>query len=328
MNLENKTILVTGASGMVGQALINKLKKINCNLIGTDITFPPFSIDELDYKFVKADLRFFGQCIELTKGVDVVFNTVGIKGSPQMARNNPASFMVPMLQFNTNMLEAARLNSVSWFVYVSSVGVYHPAEVFNEEDVWSTFPSDNDKHPGWAKRMGELQVDAYKIQYGMENISIVRPGNVYGPWDNFDESTAMVIPSLISKSFKNDVLEVFGDGKPIRDFIYSTDVAEGLIFTVENEITEPVNLSSGIPHSIKDVVDIILKYSKKDLSVKWLTEYSNGDSRRLLNMERFNSYGFFPSTSLDVGIKQTMYWYENNISLIKKNNRYDPFGIK
>jgi GDP-L-fucose synthase len=327
MNLENKTILITGSNGMVGQSLIAKLKSIDCNLIGTDIVRPTQCIHELGYKFICADLRFFGQCIELTKGVDIVFNTVGIKGSPQMARNNPASFMIPMLQFNTNMLEAARLNNVGWFVYVSSVGVYHPSEVFNEDDVWTTFPSDNDKHPGWAKRMGELQVDAYKIQYGLENMSIVRPGNVYGPWDNFDESTGMVIPSLISKTFKNDVLEVFGDGRPIRDFIYTDDVADGLIYTVEKEITNPVNLSSGIPHSIKDVVNVILKHSQRDIPVKWLTEYSSGDNKRLLNMERFNSYGFFPKTSLDTGIARTIEWYKNNINLIKKYNRYNPFKI-
>lgn len=325
MNLENKTILVTGCLGMVGQSLIEKLKKIDCNLIGTDITEPECRPLELGYKFVRADLRFFGQCIELTKEVDVVFNTVGIKGSPVMAKTKPASFMVPMLQFNTNMLEASRLASVKWFVYVSSVGVYHPADIFNEDDVWSTFPSENDRHPGWAKRMGELQVDAYRIQYGLENISIVRPGNVYGPNDNFDETTATVIPSLISKVFKNDKLEVFGTGNSIRDFIYTDDVADGLIYTVEHEINNPVNLSSGIPHTIKDVVNIIIKHSNKDIPVEWVTKKETGDNKRLLNMNKFNSYGFSPPTSLSEGIKNTIEWYTNNRHVVNNSKRYDPF---
>lgn len=325
MNLENKTILVTGCLGMVGQSLIEKLKKIDCNLIGTDIIEPVCRPLELGYKFVRADLRYFGQCIELTKAVDVVFNTVGIKGSPVMAKTKPASFMVPMLQFNTNMLEASRLTSVKWFVYVSSVGVYHPADTFNEDDVWSTFPSEKDRHPGWAKRMGELQVDAYRIQYGLENISIVRPGNVYGPNDNFDEATATVIPSLISKAFKNDKLEVFGTGNSIRDFIYTDDVAEGLIYTVENEITLPVNLSSGIPHTIKNVVDLIIKHSDRKIPVEWVTKKETGDNKRLLNMNRLNSYGFYPSTSLSDGIKKTIEWYTSNTGTILKNKKYKIF---
>ncbi len=324
MNLTNKNILVTGANGMVARSLINKLKNIDCNLITTDIATP---IDwSGEDKFVKADLRMFNHCIELTKDIDIVFNVVGIKGSPQMSRQNPASFMVPMLQFNTNMLEASRINNVKWFVYVSSVGVYHPAEIFYEDDVWKTFPSENDKHPGWAKRMGELQVDAYKVQYGMNNISIVRPGNVYGPWDNFDENNGMVIPSLISKIHKNDVLEVFGDGAPIRDFIYSDDVADGLMFVVEHEITEPVNLSSGIPYTIKSLVDTIVKNSGFNKQIKWLTEFASGDNKRLMSMERLNSYGFYPKTSLTEGIKTTIAWYKNNQQIINNNNyRYNPF---
>jgi len=324
MDLKNKNVLVTGANGMVARALIDKLKKYNCTITATDIVDGKFFDRDIVYK--KADLRFFDQCLKLTDDIDIVFNTVGIKGSPQMSRQNPASFMVPMLQFNTNMLEAGRVNNVDWFVYVSSVGVYHPAEVFNEDDVWKTFPSPNDKHPGWAKRMGELQVDAYRIQYELENISIIRPGNVYGPWDNFDENNAMVIPSLISKVFKNDVLDVFGDGAPIRDFIYSEDVADGLIYCVEKEITEPLNLSSGVPNTIKKVVDYVIQSSNRDVDINWLTEYATGDSKRLMNMERFNSYGFFPKTSLKEGIKKTIEWYKSNRNTVLSDNyRYNPF---
>ena len=77
-----------------------------------------------------------------------------------MCREKPASFFVPTIMFNTNMLEAARREGVKKFLLTSSVGVYSPAEIFNEDDVWKTFPSENDKYAGWAKRMGELQVDA------------------------------------------------------------------------------------------------------------------------------------------------------------------------
>ena len=101
-------------------------------------------------------------------------------------------------------------------MYTSSVGVYETAdvEVLREDDVWKTFVSKNDWHGGWAKRMGELQADAYSIQYKRNNISIVRPGNVYGRYDNFDSENAMVIPSLINKAINSEdgTFSVWGDG--------------------------------------------------------------------------------------------------------------------
>jgi GDP-L-fucose synthase len=214
-----------------------------------------------EYKFIKVDLRYFNQCEAICDGMDYVFNLVGIKGSPKMCAEQPADFMVPMLQFNTNMMEAARRANVKWYLYTSSVGVYAPAEVFKEDDVLNTVPSPNDRFAGWAKRMGEMQAEAYSIQYGWNKVSIVRPANVYGAYDNFNPANAMVVPSLIRKAQENDVLEVWGDGSTIRDFIHADDVALGMLFAVENQITQPINLGSGERYSIKEVVDILAKIS-------------------------------------------------------------------
>ena len=76
--------------------------------------------------------------------------------------------------------------------------------MFREDDVWKTFPSPNDRFAGWAKRMAELQAEAYQIEYGWDKISIVRPANVYGPYDNFDPANAMVIPSLIRRAMEGE----------------------------------------------------------------------------------------------------------------------------
>jgi GDP-L-fucose synthase len=105
--------------------------------------------------------------------------------------------------------------------------------------------------------MGELQCLAYEKQYGKGKCSIVRPANVYGPNDNFDLDSAMVIPSLIRKAFNNDVLEVWGDGSSIRDFVHARDVARGMIFAVENKITEPLNLGSGEEITIKRIAEAV-----------------------------------------------------------------------
>ena len=318
---KNQKILITGGGGMIGRSLVKFLLEKKAKITIADLTEP--SDLPKGVKYVKVDLRYFDQCEKICKGKDYVFNLVGIKGSPKMCAEQPADFMVPMLQFNTNMMEAAHRANVKWYLYTSSVGVYAPAEIFYEDSVWSTFPSPNDKYPGWAKRIGELQAEVYAIQYNKKNISIVRPANVYGNYDNFNPANAMVIPSLIRKAQENNILEVWGDGTPIRDFIYADDVALGMIFAVENQITEPINLGSGKGYSIKEVVDMVVKYSNKPLEVKWLTDKPSGDKIRLFDMTRAKSHGFDISVSLDEGIKKTTEWFLNNKDILDK--RYNAF---
>ena len=294
MKLQNKKVLVTGGNGMIGRALVELLyDTTSANIMVADLP--------------NVDLRDRNDCKAVCEGQDVVFHLAGIKGSPIRCMESPASFSVPQIQFNANMIEAAYNAGVEWFLYTSSVGVYHPAEVFVEDDVWKTFPSENDWYPGWAKRVGEMNVQAYTKEYDWNKCSIVRPANVYGPNDNFsDEST--VIASLIKKAFKNDVLEVWGDGSPIRDFIYSEDVARGMIHMVENDVTEPVNLASGTGVTIKDLAFMICEYFNVGLSFD--ESKPNGDMKRILSTERAESYGFKPQVSLDEGIHRTINWYK------------------
>ena len=294
IDFKDKNVLVTGGNGMIGQALVELLyDTTSANIMVADLP--------------NVDLRDRNDCKAVCEGQDVVFHLAGIKGSPIRCMESPASFSVPQIQFNANMIEAAYNAGVEWFLYTSSVGVYHPAEVFVEDDVWKTFPSKNDWYPGWAKRVGEMNVQAYTKEYDWNKCSIVRPANVYGPNDNFsDEST--VIASLIKKAFKNDVLEVWGDGSPIRDFIYSEDVARGMIHMVENEVTEPVNLASGTGVTIKDLAFMICEYF--DVGLSFDESKPNGDMKRILSTERAESYGFKPQVSLDEGIHRTINWYE------------------
>jgi GDP-L-fucose synthase len=223
-------------------------------------------------------------------------------------------------------MEAAFRSDVKHILYTSSVGVYSPAEIFNEEDVWKTFPSENDRFAGWAKRMGELQLESYREQYNFNNFSIVRPANVYGPYDNFDEKNAMVVPSLIRRVLEsNGELEVWGDGSQVRDFIYSDDVARGMLLVVEKKISYPVNLGSGDGVKIKDLVQAIINNSKKEsLKVKWDTTKPTGDKIRLMNIEKSKKIGFVCKTSLDAGIKNTINWYLQNQKY--SNLKYNSFN--
>ena len=305
---ENKKVLVTGGAGMIGRELVTILLDKGADVYVADLKQP----EDLKEKvtFVKVDLREYSSCLKICEGMDYVFNLVGIKCSPRVCIEEPAKIMGPMMQFNTNMLEAAMHHDVKWYLYTSTVGVYQPAEVLKEDDVWQTQPSKNDWFGGWAKRMGELQCQAYQKQYGEGRCSIVRPANVYGPYDNFDLDSAMVIPSLIRKAFSNDTLEVWGDGSSIRDFIHARDVARGMIFAVENKITEPLNLGSGDEISIKRIAEAVA--SEANVEIEWDTSKPTGDHRRVFDMERAKSYGFQPQISIEEGVKETIQWYLKN----------------
>jgi len=320
--VNNKKVLVTGGTGMIGRELVTLL-----NTSGADTYV--VSLDKnatIDAKFVVADLREFSACRDIVKDMDIVFHLAGIKGSPKMCKEKPASFSVPMMQFNYNMMEAAMQANVQWYLYTSSIGVYHPEDILKEHRVWETFPSDNDKFAGWAKRMGELQAEAYAIEFGRKNISIVRPANVYGSYDNFDPNSAMVIPSLITKCSKGETIDVWGDGSQVRDFIHARDVARAMLYTVENEITEPLNVGSNTRTSLKQVVEHIVQNFNPVRKVNWDTTKPTGDAIRVLDSTKLVNYGFQYDVPLEKGIAATVDWFLKNQALIK--NRYNTFAEK
>ena len=310
--MKNKNVLVTGASGMIGHVVVDKLIKKGYNVRATDIQYNIITedvftdYDRNQFEFRMCDLRNFNSCKDLVKDIDIVYHVAGIKGNPQTAKTKPSRYFVPLLQFNTNMMEAARLEGVDWYLYTSSVGVYRQDDVLEEDSVWKTFPTENDTYPAWAKRMGELQAHSYEVEFDWKNYSIVRPANVYGPYDNFGEHS-MVIPSLIKKANENDVLNVWGDGSPIRDFIYSEDVADGMIHMVENKINSPVNLASGNGVTIREIAEIVGKYFNKE--IVWDKDKPMGDMKRILSTERAESFGFKANTSFEDGIIKTIEWY-------------------
>ena len=291
--MTNKSALVIGASGMVGTALMK--------VLGRSKTY--FKIKGVD---IETDMTIKSNT-EIIKDYDHIYHLAGKKGSPQTAKERPADYL-PMLQFDANIIEAVGKYKPEWFLYTSSIGVYPPMEVYEEDKVWHEVPSENDKIPGYIKRMGELGCYAIRATYGYENISIVRTANIYGPNDNFGKNS-MVIPSLIKKGHEDDVINVWGDGSPTRDFIYCEDVARGMLHMVENKVNDTVNLGSGEGVKISDIANTIGRHFDKE--VKYDKSKPNGDMKRLMSMKRANDYGFKPTTSLDGGIQKTIDWYLN-----------------
>lgn len=320
---KGKKVLVTGGTGLIGIPLVEKLLSHGASV--TVVSLDDESRCPDGAAFLQLDLTQFENCKKACEGQDIVFHLAGIKGSPLMCSHKPASFFYSTIAFNTHMLEAAYRAGVKRYLFTSSIGVYSPQETFHEDDVWTTFPSPHDKFAGWAKRMGELQVEAYRIQYNWDHIYIVRPANVYGPWDNFDPQNAMVVPSLIQRIFEGESpLHCWGDGSAVRDFIFSEDVADDMIRILLSDERRPVNLGSGEGVTIKELAETLVKIIDPQLKIHWDLSKPSGDKVRLMDTSRAQSLHIKKRTSLIKGLEKTINWYQEN--KLQVNKRYNVFN--
>jgi GDP-L-fucose synthase len=314
-----RSVLITGGTGLIGRQVV----KILCDACAKVrvVSLDNLKVDDRA-EHVLGDLTDFTLCRDLTKDIDFVFHLAGIKGSIEVTKSKPASFFVPLLMFNTNVLEACRLNKVQKVVYTSSIGAYSSAEVFREGENIEGPPMD--MFPGWAKRMAELQVQAYREQYGLKNFAVVRPCNVYGPGDNFDPENAMVIPTLMYRIHrKEDPVVVWGDGSAVRDFAYSRDVAEGVILALYHGTQGGfVNLGSGRGVTIRELVETL--HSFLDFHYHFDTSKPSGFPKRVMDIalaRKLLSYN--PATSLREGLKETWKWFiQNQDEFLKKKNYF------
>jgi len=332
---ENKLCIVTGGTGLIGRQLVDILvNKANAKVYVLSLD----DVKPVDGAFyVKIDLCNYEELMELFKiigEIDYVFHLAGIKGSIEVTKSRPATFFVPYLKFNTNVLEAARLTpTLKGLVYTSSIGAYSSAEVFVEGKNEDGAPMDT--YPGWSKRMAELQINAYKEEYGLNNFHVVRPCNVYGPGDNFDPKNAMVVPSLMYKinQYKKHKttkpIEIWGDGSAIRDFAYSYDVAMGVIQAMyygtydKERNTNYVNLGSGVGISISELVETLHELIG-GFEYEFDTTKPSGFPRRIMDISLAKEkIKYNPETSLYNGLKTTWEWFqENEKEYLQKKNYF------
>ncbi len=324
---KNKKVLVTGGTGLIGQPLVQMLLDAGAVVRVASLDDP--SRVNPGAEFVRGNLMDGAFCTQICQKMDFVFHVAGIKGSVGLGGAKAASFMAPHLLMNTLMMEAAHKSGAERYLYTSTVGVYHPAEVFYEDKAWDGPPHPSDKYAGWAKRMGELLCEAYKLEYGWDKIAIVRPTNIYGPYDNFDPKTAMVVPSLIARVAGGESpLVVWGDGSPQRDFMYSHDCAEGMLLALEKGANcTPINLGGGHRTSIKEIAEIITQCFPNPPRIEWDTTKPAGQALRVMDITRAKEMlGFTPRTSVADGIRQTVEWYLANRRESEK--RYNVFYQK
>lgn len=309
----NGKVLVTGCSGLVGTHLSNKLVNRGYDVVGVDIKTSDY-LPKNNFEFHQIDLRDADEVSVLFDQYkfDGVINSFGIKGSPVRVKERPIEYLEPSIKVNVNITDNC-VKHDCWLVYMSSVGVYQPAETFIENTVWTTFPSPNDWYGGWSKRIPELYLEAYKVQEGYDKYTIVRPANIFGEYDNFgDGSTA--IASTVRKVFNADTeIEAWGDGTPTRDFIYGGDVADGCIKCFEDKLHITTNLGSGEEISIRRMIETVSKVSGKDIKINWDSSKPNGDARRLMSTEIQREFGLLPKLGFEQGIKNTYEFYSKNI---------------
>lgn len=305
------TILVTGATGLYGRNLIPRLIEKGARVRAVARRVPALGFGP-EVEFVAGDLRDPAFARRAASGCQGTFHLAGTRGSIGIQIKRAAR----MLHDNTlccfNALEAARAAGVARAVYVSTVSVYPPGDSYVEDRAWSANPHPGNEYVAWSKRMAEKLVEAFGVEYGERNIAVLRPVNTFGPWDDFDPATALVVPALIARACGGeDPLGVWGDGTAVRDFLYVGDAVDGLLAGYERGFGKgPINLGSGRGYTIAEVVDAILRHAAPGARVRWDKDKPAGEARKVADTVRASSLlAFAPKIGLEEGIARTVAWY-------------------
>jgi GDP-L-fucose synthase len=304
--MENK-ILITGGNGLVGSEFKGEQY------------FRPSSKEY--------DLREKDQTYRLMlKGFDSVIHCAAKVGGLGSNMNYKGEFFYDNIMMNTNVIEGARLSKVKNLVAFLSTCVfpYNVEYPLTEKKIHLGPPHFSNDAYAYAKRMVDVQIRAYKEQYGL-NYKTVIPSNIYGPNDNYDLVNGHVLPSLIHKCYlareNKTPLTIWGSGKPLREFIFSKDVAKLTEWVLHNyNENEPIILSTSEEVSINDVVGIIVELMNFKGDVIFDSSKPDGQFRKPSDNSKIKSYlPDFKFTPLYEGLKETIEYFEKNYNIIRKN---------
>jgi GDP-L-fucose synthase len=304
---QNQNVLVTGASGLVGSALISKLSSAGfqhvVGLSSRDLDLMDLSKVVSTFKELKPDLVFH-----------MAGAVYGIAGN----LHNPARSFLNNILINTHVVEASRQAGAKKIVGMGSICAYpFPPPIKGpliEDYVFQGKPHPGEEFYGHAKRALYAQLEAYRRTYGID-YAFVLSTNLYGPHDKFDVEHGHVVPSLIRKFFlaqtEGRPVRVWGDGEPTRDFMYSEDAAEALI-AIMHKHTGAINLATGNMHRIRDVVDALSSYTGTAELVSYDSTMPKGHEFESFDTSRLRALGYQSKTSLKDGLIQTFEWYKSN----------------
>ncbi len=310
-----KRVLVTGGGGFIGSHLVERLVEAGARVRVAQRSYPSQNLAAVldKIEFVPADLSRLEECLTAIKGMEIVFDLAARVGGVQYNINHPGTMFFTNSILALNMLEAARREGVDRFMCASSTCVYSPAtRVPNfEADGFKDNPDESNIGYGWAKRVAELGAKFYAREFGMK-IAIVRPANIYGPRDNFDWETFHVIPALIRRVFESTgSVAVWGSGQQTRSFIYVKDAVHAMMLALEKyAVVDPINIGTEEEVTIKELIELIIRLSGKDLTVKFDTSKPEGQTRKAADITKIREkLGWKPSYTLEEGLKETIEWF-------------------
>lgn len=314
-----RRVLVTGAGGFIGHHLVKYLVEQGHWVRGVDIKLPEFEPSPA-HEFLLLDLRDARNCATAVRGVERVYHLAADMGGigyisiyhADIARNN--------LLINIGMLEASRQAGVERFFFASSACVYptyrqSSADVrpLREEDA---YPAQPEEGYGWEKLMTEKLCQYYLEDYGLET-RVARFHNVYGPLGAYDggrEKAPAALCRKVALARDGDAIEVWGDGKQTRSFLYIADCVEGIYRIMESDYRQPLNLGSDRLVSIDELVLLIAQIAGKRIRLCYNLQQPQGVRGRNSDNTRLRQVlGWEPSTPLEVGLRETYWWIERQV---------------
>jgi GDP-L-fucose synthase len=313
----NANVLVTGGAGFVGVNLIKRLLDVGAHVKAT-LHRKPAVIEDKRVRYVECDLRRPEDCAIAVRDMDYVFMCAANTAGAAVMAKTPLVHLTPNVLMNVSMLDAAYQAGVKKFLFISSNTVYPLTDYpVKEDDVTNEF---FEKYyiVAWMKRFTEIVCEMYatKISQPMR-ICVVRPANIYGEYDDFEWETSHVIPALVRKVVeRHDPLEVWGDGSDLKEFIYVQDFIDGMLLAMARiEGFEPINIATGQPCTVRDVLRTLLKIDgREDAKIVFDTSKPTMIPKRLINISMAESrLGFAPKVSMEEGLRRTMAWYRGTL---------------
>ena len=300
------TVYVAGHTGMVGSAICRRLKRC-----GYRVLVPPKRVDLCD-QAAGLDL------LEKLRP-DWVFLAAAKVGGILANSNYPADFIYSNLAIQTNVMHSAYLTGVRKLMFLGSSCIYPrlAQQPIKEEYLLSGYLEPTNQPYAVAKIAGIIMAQSYNRQYGTNFLSVM-PTNLYGPNDNYDLRDSHVIPGMLRKFHEakvsgSDSLELWGTGKPLREFLHVDDLADACVFLMENyDSSEIVNIGSGVEISIKDLAGLVSEVVGFEGSIQFNPAYPDGTPRKLLDISRIKDLGWQPSISLRDALVSAYGWFLEN----------------
>jgi GDP-D-mannose 3', 5'-epimerase len=327
--------LVCGAGGFIGSHLVKRLKLEGFWVRGADIKPPDFAASAAD-EFVQGDLRDPDLCRAVVRDVEEVYQLAADMGGAGYVFTgaHDATIMYSSALINLNLVQASVENKVHRIFYSSSACIY-PAH--NQEDAdnpnceeQSAYPAAPDSEYGWEKLFSERIYLAYQRNTNIQ-VSIARFHNIFGPegtWHGGKEKSPAALCRKVAEADDGDAIEIWGDGKQTRSFLYIDECVEGIRRLVESECTGPVNVGSEEIISIDNLAHMIMRVAGKHHPINHIAGPLGVRGRNSDNRLIRRALGWAPSRPLEEGITSTYRWIAAQVETARDQNGKIPSGVR